>query len=70
VAPVVGYLMSEQCTDTGSVFVVGGGKVHRVAQFENKGVVFAEPPTVDQLTERWSEIVDLSVATKAANPLG
>ena len=37
VAPVIGYLMSEQCSDTGSVFVVGGGQIQRVAQFQNKG---------------------------------
>src|SRR3954471_3569753 len=38
VAPVVGYLLSEQCTDTASVYVVGGGNIQRVAQFQNKGV--------------------------------
>jgi NAD(P)-dependent dehydrogenase (short-subunit alcohol dehydrogenase family) len=70
VAPVVGYLMSEQCTDTGSVFVVGGGNIQRVAQFQNKGVSFSEPPTVDELTERWSEIADLTNVELGANPLG
>jgi NAD(P)-dependent dehydrogenase (short-subunit alcohol dehydrogenase family) len=70
VAPVVGYLMSEQCTDTGCVFVVGGGNIQRVAQFQNKGVSFSEPPTVDELTERWSEIVDLTNVELGANPLG
>lgn len=44
VAPVVGYLLTEESTDTGSVFVVGGGQVQRVAQFQNKGVTFAELP--------------------------
>jgi len=70
VAPVVGYLMSEQCTDSGSVYIVGGGNVQRVAQFQNKGVSFAEPPTVDELTARWSEIADLSNVELATNPLG
>jgi NAD(P)-dependent dehydrogenase (short-subunit alcohol dehydrogenase family) len=70
VAPVVGYLMSEQCTDTGCVFVVGGGNIQRVAQFQNKGVSFSEPPTVDELTERWSEIADLTNVELGANPLG
>jgi len=70
VAPVVGYLLSEQCTDSGSVYVVGGGNIQRVAQFQNKGVSFAEPPTIDELTERWSEISDLSNVELGSNPVG
>jgi NAD(P)-dependent dehydrogenase (short-subunit alcohol dehydrogenase family) len=70
VAPVVGYLLSEQCTDTASVYVVGGGNIQRVAQFQNKGVTFSETPTVDELTARWSEISDLSNVELGRNPLG
>ena len=70
VAPVVGYLLSEQCTDTASVYIVGGGNIQRVAQFQNKGVSFTEPPTVDELTARWSDISDLSDVEFGANPLG
>ena len=70
VAPVVGYLLSEQCTDTASVYVVGGGNIQRVAQFQNKGVSFSEPPTVDELTARWSEISDLSSVELGTNPVG
>lgn len=70
VAPVVAHLVSEDCTDTGAVFVVGGGQVQRVAQFQNKGVTFAEPPTVDEVAARWDEIVDLSGAVPGSNPVG
>ena len=70
VAPVVGYLLSEQCTDTANVYVVGGGNIQRVAQFQNKGVTFSETPTVDELTARWSEISDLSNVELGRNPLG
>ncbi|MFZ2174886.1 MAG: SDR family oxidoreductase [Rhodococcus sp. (in: high G+C Gram-positive bacteria)] len=70
VAPVVGYLLTEESSDTGSVFVVGGGQVQRVAQFQNKGVTFAAPPTVDQLAERWAEISDMTGAVPGVNPLG
>lgn len=70
VSPVVGYLMSGDCTDTGCVFVVGGGLVQRVAQFQNKGVTFAEPPTVDEIGARWSEVVDMSGAVPGKNPIG
>lgn len=70
VAPVVGYLLTEECEDTASVFVVGGGLVQRVAQFQNKGVNFSEPPTVDQVAERWSDITDMTGAVPGVNPLG
>lgn len=70
VAPVVGYLLSEECEESGAVFVVGGGLVQRVAQFQNRGVTFAEPPTVQEVAQRWSDITDLSDAIIGTNPLG
>ncbi|HEX7827203.1 MAG TPA: hypothetical protein VF477_20035 [Mycobacterium sp.] len=39
-------------------------------QFQNKGVVFSEPPTVDELTARRSEISDQSHIDLGVNPLG
>lgn len=70
VAPVVGYLLTDECTETGSVLVVGGGEVHRVAQFRSKGVTFAEVPTIDQVGDRFAEIVDLDGAVVGTNPVG
>lgn len=69
VAPAVGYLLSEQNHDTGSVFVVGGGLVQRVAQFQNDGVTFSAAPSLDEITERWSEISDMSQAKLGTNPV-
>ncbi|MCX2929986.1 SDR family oxidoreductase [Mycobacterium sp. CVI_P3] len=69
VAPAVGYLLSEQNHDTGSVFVVGGGLVQRVAQFQNDGVTFTAPPSLEQITDRWSEISDMSQAKLGTNPV-
>lgn len=69
VAPAVGYLMSEQNQDSGSVFVVGGGLVQRVAQFQNDGVTFSAPPTLDEITARWGEISDMSNAKPGTNPV-
>ena len=46
VAPAVGYLVSEENHDTGSVFVVGGGLVQRVAQFQNDGVTSPRRPAL------------------------
>lgn len=70
VAPVVGHLMSDECDDTATVVVAGGGRVYRVAQFATKGAVFAEPPTLAEVRENWSRITDLSSAELGANPLG
>lgn len=69
VAPAVGYLASAENTDTGSVFVVGGGLVQRVAQFQNAGVSFTSAPDLATITDRWSEINDMSGATLGSNPV-
>lgn len=69
VAPAVGYLMSEENSDTASVFVVGGGLVQRVAQFQNDGVTFAAPPSLAEITAQWGEISDMSNAKLGSNPV-
>ncbi len=69
VAPAVGYLASAENSDTGSVFVVGGGLVQRVAQFQNAGVSFTSAPDLATITDRWSEINDMSGATLGSNPV-
>jgi NAD(P)-dependent dehydrogenase (short-subunit alcohol dehydrogenase family) len=70
VAPAVGYLLSEENQESGSVFVVGGGLVQRVAQFQNDGVTFGEPPSLEEITKRWAEISDMSNAKLGTNPVG
>ena len=69
VAPAVGYLISATNSDTGSVFVVGGGLVQRVAQFQNDGVTFPEAPSLEEITGRWSEISDMTSAKIGTNPV-
>jgi NAD(P)-dependent dehydrogenase (short-subunit alcohol dehydrogenase family) len=70
VAPVVGHLCSDELTESGSVFVVGGGRVYRVAQFQTKGVTFAEIPSIEEVGRRWIEISDLDGAVLGINPVG
>ena len=65
VAPVVAYLCTEEVPDTASVFIVGGGKVQRVALFQNAGYTFDHVPTVDDVAAHWSQIDDLSAAERA-----
>ncbi|CDO30942.1 MULTISPECIES: SDR family oxidoreductase [Mycolicibacterium] len=69
VAPAVGYLVSEENSDTGAVFVVGGGLVQRVAQFQNAGVTFVSPPGLAEIAARWTEISDMTGATLGTNPV-
>ncbi len=69
VAPVVAHLMAEETADSGAVFVVGGGLVQRVQQFQNAGVTFAVPPAAGEVAARWSEITDMSQAVPATNIL-
>jgi NAD(P)-dependent dehydrogenase (short-subunit alcohol dehydrogenase family) len=70
VAPVVSYLCTEENPNSASVFVVGGGKVQRVALFQNDGITFDKPPTVDDVAAQWDEITDLSAAKQANFKLG
>jgi NAD(P)-dependent dehydrogenase (short-subunit alcohol dehydrogenase family) len=70
VAPVVAYLATEENPNNASVFVVGGGKVQRVALFQNDGITFDKPPTVDDVAAHWNEITDLSAAKQADFKLG
>ena len=65
VAPVVAYLCTEEVPDTGSIFIVGGGKVQRTALFQNEGVTFKSPPSVEEIAAHWTEIDDLSAAKQA-----
>ncbi len=70
VAPVVGHLLTDECADSGTVVVVGGGLCTRVQLFESTGVTFAEVPTIEQVGERWAEIVDMNGAVPAINRVG
>jgi NAD(P)-dependent dehydrogenase (short-subunit alcohol dehydrogenase family) len=70
VAPVVAYLLTDECADSGSVLVAGGGQVHRVQLYQSKGVTFSEVPTIDQVAERWNEITDMDGSIAGTNPVG
>jgi NAD(P)-dependent dehydrogenase (short-subunit alcohol dehydrogenase family) len=56
VSPVVAYLASEVCTDSGRIYSVGGGYVARVAIVEGAGTAFQEVPTPEDIAERWEAI--------------
>jgi NAD(P)-dependent dehydrogenase (short-subunit alcohol dehydrogenase family) len=55
VAPLVAYLASEACTDTGRIYSVGGGHIARVAILEGAGTTFETVPSPEDVAARWEE---------------
>ena len=73
VSPVVAYLSSESCTDTGCIIWSVAGKVARVFYAESPGVQFdpGEPLHADDVEAAWPRIMDLDGAEPAApGPIG
>jgi len=56
VSPLVVFLSSEACTDTGHVYSVGGGYLARVAMVEGPGTTFDGVPSPDDISDRWEDI--------------
>jgi NAD(P)-dependent dehydrogenase (short-subunit alcohol dehydrogenase family) len=73
VAPVVAYLASESCTDTGQIVWAVAGRVARVFYAETPGVQFdpAAPLDPDDVEAAWAQITDAEGAAPAApGPIG
>ena len=69
ISPMVAYLCSEECHESGSVFVAGGGYFGRAAIVEGKGVGL-DPSgeiTIEQVRENLERIKDVSGAQEFAN---
>jgi NAD(P)-dependent dehydrogenase (short-subunit alcohol dehydrogenase family) len=62
VSPLVVHLASEECTDTGTVVLAGGGNYARVAQMQAKGAQFSEVPTPDDIAAQWDTIMEMDDA--------
>lgn len=70
VSPLVGYLVSQGCADSGQVYAVGGGYVSRVAVVEGAGVFLAPGAlTVEAIADKWAAINDLGAAKPFANAM-
>jgi NAD(P)-dependent dehydrogenase (short-subunit alcohol dehydrogenase family) len=59
VSPLVAYLVSDECTDTGMIFSVGGNYIARVAILEGEGATFDEGYTPEDVAGKWGQIVKL-----------
>ena len=69
VAPVVAHLMSDELQDSGGVYVVGGGQISRVQQFQNAGVTLDHVPTVAEVSKHWDAIRDMRGAVAGKTPI-
>jgi NAD(P)-dependent dehydrogenase (short-subunit alcohol dehydrogenase family) len=66
VSPLVAYLCSEQCAETGMIFSVGGGYFSRVAYVEGEGVFLGTEReiTIEDIQANLERIKDLSKAAE------
>ena len=73
VAPLVAYLCSRQCADTGLVFNAGAGYFNRAAMATGPGAVVGDgktPPTLEEIHRDWRAIDDLSQGEEYADATG
>jgi NAD(P)-dependent dehydrogenase (short-subunit alcohol dehydrogenase family) len=61
VSPLVGYLASEGCTESGRIFSVGGGYIARVAIVEGPGATFEEGFGPDDVAAKFDEISSIAL---------
>lgn len=65
VTPMVCYLCSEECTETGSIFTAGGGHFGRAAMVEGPGTYIAgDPPSLEAIREAFDKIKDMTGASE------
>ncbi|MGH8898575.1 MAG: SDR family oxidoreductase [Egibacteraceae bacterium] len=62
VSPLVAYLASEECAETGEVILAGGGHYARVRYCQAKGARFDGVPTVEDLAAKWPQVMDMTDA--------
>ncbi|MDM8515794.1 SDR family NAD(P)-dependent oxidoreductase [Desulfobacterales bacterium HSG16] len=70
VSPIVLYLTSEECKNTGDIFNVGMGYFNRAAVLTGPAVQIgdvANPPTPEQIHENWDAINSLEGAVESAD---
>ena len=66
VSPVVAYLCSEECQQSGGIFTAGGGYVGRAAIVEGKGV-HINNPTIEDVRDNIGRITDMTGAEEFTN---
>lgn len=71
VAPIVGWLCSENCEETGKMFSAGGGYFSRAAIMEGPGVVFdiKKEITMEMIVDKLDQIMNLEGAREFASAM-
>jgi NAD(P)-dependent dehydrogenase (short-subunit alcohol dehydrogenase family) len=71
VAPIVAWLCSEQCAETGKMFSAGGGYFSRAAVVEGPGIVFSADKeiTIEMIIENLDKIMSLEGAREYASAM-
>ncbi|MDX1510763.1 MAG: SDR family oxidoreductase [Nitriliruptorales bacterium] len=59
VSPLVAYLASDECTETGRCFSVGGGYIARVGILEGEGVFLGDNHTIEDVAANWDGAMQL-----------
>ena len=63
VSPLVAYLCSEACEETGGLFEVGAGSFFHLKWYRSEGVTMKpEEATIEKVAENFGKIVDMSKA--------
>ena len=66
VSPLVAFLSSETCTETGRIFSVGGGYIARVAIVEGSGATFDGGFSPDDVADKWDDIMAVELGEGTA----
>lgn len=69
VSPVVVHLASEECSDSGTVTLAGGGRYQRLTYFQSPGVQLDHVPSPGEIADLWGDITGLDHARPAEPPL-
>jgi len=67
VSPMVAYLCSEECTESGGIYSVGGGYFSRAAMYEAHGTFIDGDVTPEQILDNIGKITDMTGAEEFAN---
>ncbi|MFQ5472013.1 MAG: SDR family oxidoreductase [Dehalococcoidia bacterium] len=67
VSPMAAYLCSEECTQSGGIYSVGGGYFSRAAMYEAKGTYIDGEVTPEQVRDNIATITDMTGAEEFAN---
>jgi len=70
VVPLVAYLCHDTCTETGSVFEVGGGFVAKLRWQRAEGVFFPGTMTPEAVAKKFGDITDFSKKNDYPNAMG